>query len=206
MTTAKSKQATEGSEYPQTLKLRRGRAVQVRPMQPDDADRLHGFFCGIPEEDLLFLRRDVTDRDVIESWARDVAAGQTFTLLAEQDGRVVGEASVHRSRVPWSTHVGEIRVVVDAGQRRSGLGTVLVQRTFMEALRQGIEKMVAEMTPDQKGAINVFQKLGFRVEGLLRDHVRDRKGGKHDLVVMAHDVEDESDLLAQYGVTDAMER
>jgi RimJ/RimL family protein N-acetyltransferase len=191
--------------YPQVLKLPRGRTVQVRPMRAEDADALHSFFSAIPEEDLLFLRRDVTDRDVIESWARDVSDGRTFTLLAEQDGRVVGEASVHRSRVPWSAHVGEIRVVVDAAQRRSGLGTALVQRAFMQALHEGIEKLVAEMTPDQKGAINVFQKLGFRVEGLFQDHVRDRRGGKHDLLVMAHEVHGENDLLAQYGVVDAME-
>lgn len=206
MTSAKSQQPPDEQTYPQALKLKRGRVVQVRLMHPDDADRLHAFFCGIPEEDLLFLRRDVTDRDVIESWARDVAEARTFTLLAEQQGRIVGEASVHRNRVPWSAHVGEIRVVIDAGQRRSGLGTALVQRAFLEALREGIEKIVAEMTPDQQGAINVFQKLGFRVEGLLQNHVRDRAGVKHDLVVMAHDVEHEEGILAQYGVTDALTR
>jgi RimJ/RimL family protein N-acetyltransferase len=173
-------------------------------MEVRDADALHGFFCRIPEEDLLFLRRDVTDREVIESWALDVAAGQTFTLLAEAGGRVVGEASVHRSRAPWSAHVGEIRVVVDAGHRRLGLGSALVQAIFLEALRRGIEKIVAEMTPDQTAAIAVFQKLGFRPEGLFRAHVRDRAGARRDLIVMAHETEEAAGLLASYGVTEVM--
>lgn len=189
---------------PQTLKLKKRRTVSVRPMGVEDAEGLHQFFCRIPAEDLLFLRRDVTNRDVIDAWATDVALEQTVTLLAERDGRIVGEASIHPSRVPWTAHVAEIRVVVDAEHRQLGLGSRLVQVIFLEALGRGIEKIVAEMTPDQKGAINVFQKLGFRVEGLFRDHVRDRQGQKRDLLVMAHEVSASADLLEKYGLTDAV--
>ena len=200
-----SRAESRTTAYPRRLSLQGRKAVQVRPMTVEDADALHRFFCGIPEEDLLFLRRDVTDRDVIESWANDIALGNTFTLLAERDGKLVGEASIHRSRVPWTAHVGEVRVVVDAEMRRSGLGSALVQAIFLEALERGVEKLIAEMTPDQKGAINVFQKLGFRVEGLLRDQVRDRAGQKRDLVVMAHEVHDGSDTLATWGIEEAVQ-
>ena len=126
--------------YPRRLTLKGRKAVSVRPMSYEDADALPRFFCVIPEADLLFLRRDVTDRDVIESWAQDVAAGNTFTLLAEKDGRIVGEASIHRSRVPWTAHVGEVRVVVDAEHRAAGLGSALLQAAFLEALSLGVEK------------------------------------------------------------------
>lgn len=206
MTAVASNTGAQDTTYPRRLSLRQRRSVRVRPMLVEDADALHAFFLRIPSQDLLFLRRDVTNRDVIESWMLDVAAGHTFTLLAERDGRVVGEASIHRSRAPWSTHVGEIRVVVDAEHRQLGLGSALVQIIFLEALERGMEKIVAEMTPDQKGAINVFQKLGFRIEGLLRDHVRDRQGTKRDLVVMAHEVDSGREQLAAWGITDAVSR
>jgi L-amino acid N-acyltransferase YncA len=202
--TSRTKPRATTTEYPRRVGLKGRKAVTVRPMTYEDANALHQFFQRIPEEDLLFLRRDVTDRDVIESWAQDVATDQTLTLLAERDGTVVGEASIHRSRVPWTAHVGEIRVVVDAEHRKLGLGTALVQTIFLEALRRGIEKILAEMTPDQKGAINVFQRLGFRVEGLLRDHVRDQHGQKHDLVLMAHEVQDATDYLRRWGVAGAV--
>ncbi len=201
MTTSMRVQIPEQSSYPRKLGLKRRRSVEVRPMGIEDADALHRFFCGIPEEDLLFLRRDMTDRQVIESWAQDVATEQTYTLPAEQNGRVVGEASIHRSRVPWTAHVREVRVVVDAEHRQLGLGSALVQAIFLEALERGVEKIVAEMTPDQKGAINVFQKLGFRVEGLFQDHVRDRRGQKRDLVVMAHEVHSGNDQMVQWRIS-----
>ena len=195
---------SDTTSYPRRLTLKGRKSVTVRPMTYADADALHHFFEGIPEEDLLFLRRDVTDRDVIESWAQDVETGQTFTLLAEKGGAIAGEASIHRNRVPWTAHVGEIRVVVDAEHRALGLGTALVQAIFLESLTRGVEKIIAEMTPDQKGAVTVFQKLGFRMEGLFHDHVRDRRGQKRDLLVMAHEVHDGEDQLALLGITDAV--
>src|SRR5437868_6368995 len=100
--TTKNGARADATTYPRRLTLKGRKAVQVRPMTFEDADALHRFFCGIPEEDLLFLRRDVTDRDVIEAWATDVAMGRTVTLLAEREGKIVGEASVHHSHVPWT--------------------------------------------------------------------------------------------------------
>lgn len=202
--TGTPKGGSAAAAYPRRLALKGRKSVSVRLMRYADADALHRFFCSIPEQDLLFLRRDVTDRDVIESWAQDVATERTVTLLAERDGSVVGEASIHRSTVPWTAHVGEIRVVVNAELRASGLGTALVQAIFLEALERGIEKLLAEMTPDQKGAISVFQKLGFHVEGILRAHVRDRNGTKHDIVLMAHEVHEAADQLQRWGVVDAV--
>jgi hypothetical protein len=44
------------------------------------------------------------------------------------------------------------------------------------------------MTVDQKAALVLFESLGFKAEALLRDHVRDVSGKKHDIVVLGHNV------------------
>jgi RimJ/RimL family protein N-acetyltransferase len=59
------------------------------------------------------------------------------------------------------------------------------------------------MTVDQKGAIALFEGLGFSPEAVLRDHVRDRDGRKHDLVVLSHDVERVRARHAAFGLNDA---
>jgi len=53
---------------------------------------------------------------------------------------------------------------------------------------RGLRKIVAQMTPDQKGAMATFERLGFRPEALLQDFVVDHSGRTRDLVVMAFDV------------------
>jgi RimJ/RimL family protein N-acetyltransferase len=190
--------------YPKQAELRGGRTVDLRLMEQRDGALLHDFFRDIPSEDLLFLRRNVTDRPVIDQWAERVGRGSVVTVFALEGGKVVGEASLHLSSTPWSEHVGEVRVVVDAAHRQTGLGTRLTNEIFLLAVQRGIEKIVAEMTIEQKGAIAVFQKLGFRVEGLLRNHVRDQAGEKHDLVLMGHETQEFYDQMRAYGYTDEL--
>ena len=79
------------------------------------------------------------------------------------------------------------------------------QEAFAIALGLGIEKIVAQMTVDQKGAIAVFEGMGFRPEALLRDQVKDREGRKHDLLILAHEVAKFQAQMDAYGVTKALE-
>lgn len=188
--------------YPKQAELRGGQMVTLRLMTPEDAGLLHEFFCRIPAADLLFLRRDVTQRAVIDQWAERVRRGQVVTVFALQGNKLVGEASLHTNSVPWSEHVGEVRVVVDQNSRLGGLGTRLTSEVFLLAIQRGIGKIVAEMTIEQKAAIAVFQKLGFRVEGLLRNHVRDRAGAPHDLVLMGHETQEFYEQMQAYGFAD----
>jgi RimJ/RimL family protein N-acetyltransferase len=192
----------EPASYPRQVQLRDGSALTLRLMTPDDAALLHGFFCRIPAADLLFLRRNVTDRRVIDQWAERVQRGSVVTVFGLRDGRLVGEASLHLSSPPWSEHVGEVRVVVDQDTRLGGLGTLLTGEIFLIAVGRGIRKIVAEMTIEQKPAIAVFQKLGFSVEGLLRNHVRDQAGATHDLVLMGHDTQEFYEQMRAYGIAE----
>jgi RimJ/RimL family protein N-acetyltransferase len=41
------------------------------------------------------------------------------------------------------------------------------------------------MIAGQNSGQAIFERLGFRVEGTLLDHVRDRQGVPHNLLVMA---------------------
>jgi hypothetical protein len=57
------------------------------------------------------------------------------------------------------------------------------------------------MTPDQVGAVTVFETMGYRAEALLRDHVKDEAGAKHDLVILSLDVERFRARAAAYGLS-----
>ncbi|MEX0783811.1 MAG: GNAT family N-acetyltransferase [Dehalococcoidia bacterium] len=190
--------------YPETVRL--GSAeVTLRYMTAADADGILAFARALPEHDLLFLRRDITDPAAVADWVRDLESGDSVTVLGETKGQVVGYGTIHRNKVGWSSHVAELRVLVAESMRGKGLGRVLTQEAFAIALSRGIEKMVAQMTLDQKGAIATFQGIGFRPEALLRDQVKDRSGKKHDLLVLSHEVAAFESALNAYGVTRAFD-
>ena len=169
--------------------------VVLSHMGSRDIEGLLRFADQLSEHDLLFLRRDIRQLEVLEDWLMDIDSGDVLTILAKHEGEIVGESSVHRDSSGWSAHVAELRVVVSEVARGKGLGKLLTREAMKLAERSSIEKMMARMTVDQKGAIAVFGNLGFHREALMRDHVKDLQGKSHDLVVMSCKVGDSSESL-----------
>jgi ribosomal protein S18 acetylase RimI-like enzyme len=171
--------------------------MEIRPLRPDDREALERFLERVPEGDRTFFKEDVADPEVIAWWLRPGAARS----LAVEDGVVVGSVAV----VPlqgWSSHVGEVRVVVDPDHRRRGVGRALTRHAVREALRLGLTKMVVEVVADQEPAIAMFRSLGFDPEALLKDHVRDQAGELRDLMILAHAAEQAYSAMATAGLAD----
>jgi RimJ/RimL family protein N-acetyltransferase len=188
---------------PRSVALSGNGEVTLRLLERADRDAFLAFTKTLPEHDLLFLRIDITNPDVVDNWLDNVDLGRTVTVIAERDGAIVGYGSLHLNNATWSQHVAEIRVLTGPQARGMGLGRVLTETIFAVALERGIEKIMAQMTIDQKGAIATFEQLGFQAEALLRDHVKDRRGEKHDLLILSHDVAAFQAQLDGYGVSEA---
>lgn len=178
---------TSTSRYPRDV---RGAAGQLRFTRLDAANQqsLHEFACALPQEDLLFLRSDVTDPRVVERMVADQESDRRVTLLVELDGEMVGWGSLERQDLSWQRHWGEMRLVLGRAARGRGLSHPLAQELFAVAQELHLTRVVAQMTREQEAARRVFEKLGFNAEALLTDWVIDRQGRTHDLVVMAYDV------------------
>ncbi|MEE4361383.1 MAG: GNAT family N-acetyltransferase [Pseudomonadales bacterium] len=189
------------TRYPRSIQLPEGEAVIARMSAADESDVL-AFGRSLPRHDLLFLRRDITEPRVLSAWVRELEEGSIHSLVARREGALIGCSAVVRDLHSWSPHVGELRVLLAPGDRSRGLGRILIQESFLVALDLGLEKLTAQMTPDQTAAIAVFEDLGFRGEALLRDQVRDADGVKHDIVILAHDVLRFAAQMDAYGVVD----
>jgi L-amino acid N-acyltransferase YncA len=183
--------------YPKKFKLTDGREFNIRLMQPVEADKsaILKFASRLGEDDLLYLRTDITDPAVVAQWVQNLESGNTTTLIAEADEEVVGYASVHREPARWTRCVGELRV--NAGQRFRGvgLGRALVAEAFSVGQSLGLRKLCGMLTPDQQGARTAFERLGFRVEAALHDWVQDRRGRLRDILVMTYELDGFTDQV-----------
>lgn len=189
--------------YPRTVQIESGE-VALTLMGRDDENGLLAFAASLPVHDLLFLRRNITHPKVLSAWSAEIEAGSIVSLIAREAGDIVGCTAVVRDELSFSPHVGELRVLVAPRGRERGLGRILIQESFLIALALKLEKLVAQMTVDQKGAIAVFEEMGFQAEALLKDHVRDPDGTKHDIVVLSHDVERFQAQMEAYGLTELL--
>jgi ribosomal protein S18 acetylase RimI-like enzyme len=175
--------------------------MEITEFTPDYVDAVQAFLGRIPAGESAFFKEDVSAPDTAKQWLADGADRARY--LAVDDGAVVGLTSV----IPgagWSSHVGEIRLVVDPDRRRGGVGKALARRALVAAIERDLRKLVVEVVADQEPAIRLFTELGFTPEAVLADHVRDRNGELHDLMVLAHDVEDVRSAMATMGITDEL--
>ena len=195
---------TSNRSYPRTVKCVGG-DVDLRLLTPDDEAAVLAFAQKLSAHDLLFLRRDISQPKVVAAWMEATRRGGIVTVLATRAAAVLGCATIVRDELSWSKHVGELRVILEPASRGLGLGGKLTQEAFALAIDLGVEKLMAQMTVDQRGAIGVFEGLGFRAEALLHDHVKDRDGNTHDIVILSHDVAKFQSQMAAYGVTEALE-
>jgi GNAT superfamily N-acetyltransferase len=197
--------ASETRSYPLHVATEAG-DIEFRMMEPADEAAVLAFARALPTHDLLFLPRNISEPKVLSAWIKEIERGSIISLLAVMSGRVVGCGTIVRDLLSWSPHVGEIRMVVSSDVRGLGVGRALSQETFALALGVGLEKLQVQMTVDQTGAIAIFEGLGFKAEALLRDHVRDAAGRKHDIVVLGHNVAQVRAQLEAYGLPDAVQQ
>ena len=176
-------------DYPKEVVLKDGEKVILRPMVKEDEQKLLEFFRGIPEEDRLYLRDDVTDPKVIKTWAENLNYDHIIPLLAVIGDKIIGDATLHRRTTDKSSKIGEIRIVIDKDFRRRGLGTLFAREIYYLALSLKFNKLVAEAFEHQKAVLKTCESLGFRHEKILRDRAVDLTGKKRNLIVMVEDVD-----------------
>ncbi|CAM3704910.1 GNAT family N-acetyltransferase [Smaragdicoccus niigatensis] len=172
--------------------------MTISPITSVNIDAVIAFFGKLSDRDLTFIREDLSDTAGITA-----LAGQSLRWIDTDGSVAAGYVAVER--LPgWSSHVGELRLVVDPKRRGSGRGRALAQHALTEAFSAGIRKVVVELAVDQQRAIEMFSGLGFSGEALLRDHIRDREGQLHDLLVLAHNVDENWSAIDGVGMADAL--
>lgn len=189
--------------YPRRV-MTEGGEIEFRHMTAGDEAAVLAFAQKLPVHDLLFIPRNISEPKVLSAWIKELERGGLVSLLAVKGSTVVGCGTIVRDLLSWSPHVGEIRMVVSKDVRGLGVGRALSQETFALALGSGLEKIVAQMTVDQTGAIALFESLGFKAEALLHDQVRDLAGKTHDIVVLGHNVSKVRAQLEAYGISEAV--
>ena len=172
--------------YPKEITLKEGLRVTFRPMVREDVEGLWDFFRRIPLEEKMYLREDVDRREEVERWAQHLDYDTVFPILAVSEGRVVGDATLHRNKAGWKQRVGSIRIVIAEDFRHRGLGTAMIRELRHLGEKASLHYLRAEVIEEQKAAIRALEKLGFERMVVYRNYVNDQRGRLHNLVILLY--------------------
>lgn len=186
------------SRYPKNVKLKNGAEVVIRPLAEDDFDQLLAFFEGLPDEDVLFLRHNVRDPEVVRKWTEDLDLSRVIPIVAQYGNDLIANGTLHTTSHDWTKHVGHIRLVTARSHRNKGLGGLLTSELVDLATERNLEKLQAYVIEDNIGAIKMFTALGFRKEAVLKGMVKDQSWKSRDLAILTNEVADLDRILENW--------
>ena len=172
------------ASYPRKVALDDGSEVTFRPLRKADEAALAAFFRDLPIKDRACLKEDVSDPKVMESWIRRLDYDAILPIIATENGRIVGDVTLHFSPIGWTRHQAEIRLTTDVRHRAKGLGKRLTTDVIDIARKLGLEQLSIELAPELQEAHLLCQKLGFTQAAVLQGFIVDLNGNERDLVLM----------------------
>jgi acetyl coenzyme A synthetase (ADP forming)-like protein len=139
-----------------------GGTVHIRPIRPDDTERLRALFHRLSAE-TVYLRffTPVSEPTAAQlSHLCTVDHSDRVALVATLGDEIVAVARYDRLR---GTDEAEVAFTVQDDQQGRGLGTLLLEHLAAVAREQGIRRFVAEVLPGNRRMLGVFADAGYQV-------------------------------------------
>ena len=141
--------------------LRDGSVAHVRPIVPADADGLRRFHAGQSAES-IYLRffaplKMPSDKDVARFTQVDY--DWRVALVATVRGEIIGIARYDR----LDATAAEVAFHISDAHQGKGVGSVLLEHLAAIGQERGVAKFVADVLPQNRKMIQVFNDAGYEV-------------------------------------------
>ena len=177
------------SDYPKEVTLHDGFTFTLRPMTKYDEDGLYRFFVSLADSDRKYLRNETQSRVLIEKWRRELNYEKVLPILAEKDGKIIANSTLHRETHGWSKHIGEIRMTIAPAFQQKGMGSILVNEIVNLARKAGLEKASAWVVASRDYVIKLFEQNGFTPISTLKNYVKSIHDRSYrDVVILVKDL------------------
>lgn len=149
-----------------------GGSAHVRPITPDDADRLVAFHGRQSPESIYFrffsARPKLSPADVRRFTEVDLHDRVAFVAIIGDD--LVGVGRYDRYK---AADEAEVAFFIDDAHHGRGLATILLEYLAVAARENGITAFVASVLPTNRAMLSVFTQAGFEPAAKFADGVVD---------------------------------
>ncbi|NBN79080.1 GNAT family N-acetyltransferase [Microvirga tunisiensis] len=151
-------------EWEQTLRLKDGWSVFVRPVRPEDEELFRAFFEHVSPDDLR-LRffapvKDFNHKFLSRLTQLDYDRAMALAALDPQSGDLLGVVRLHADP---DHRTGEYAVMVRSDLKGRGLGWALMKLIIRYAQVDGIETIKGEVLKENTSMLAMCGALGFAI-------------------------------------------
>ncbi len=160
-------------------------SVRLRPLELGDVDALvdahdsdPASFTPTGEEARERLRRQIERRPTLED-------GGFLSLAIEVDGRLVGDIQARAPQNGFPPGVCEVGIMLFPEARGRGVAREAVALFTEQLFEGGWERVQASTSVDNVAMRRVLERLGWKLEGVLRSYSPGESGAREDYAMYA---------------------
>ena len=160
-------------------------AAIVRPATREDLDELVQHTWAVAAEGRWIGTEVPFDREARRGMLDRLSSGVSSALLVADTSAAGGPGVVGHISIDIAPYgVADIGMLIVAGWRGLGLGTVMLDAAIRWATEAGAHKMALEVWPHNSAALELYRRAGFIEEGRKLRHYRRRNGEVWNAVLM----------------------
>ena len=163
--------AYPGDDYTWEIQTRTGRTLFVRPIRPDDDDRMLDLFHRLSPQ-TIYLRFHHVVREMTKAavtYYTHIDYDRRFALVATLSDEVDAPIVAVARYAKLDGDRAECAFVVEDGYQGQGIGTQLLYRLAEIARAKGVRVFEAEVLGTNRNMMDVLRESGFACETKLRD-------------------------------------
>jgi GNAT superfamily N-acetyltransferase len=156
--------------------------LKIRSADPDDRPAIWEIFRSVVRRgDTYAFSPDLDKENGLKSWF--IPGAEVF--VAEREEKTVGTFFVKPNQPGLGSHVANAGFMVDPGARGSGIGRAMGEYALTWAKEKGYRAMQFNfVVSTNRGAVALWEKLGFRIIGTIPEGFRHAELGFVDVYIM----------------------
>ena len=163
------------------VKLKNGKTVIIRRFSLKDKEKLIEMYASLSNEAVQWGMPPYT-REKLERWFANLE--NYISLVALYDNRIVGHAQIYKNPHPRRKGTGSLIIYIHQDFHNVGLGTSMLEQLLKLAREEKMHRLTLWVVADNKRAIHLYKKMGFKIEGIMKDAYFGADGDYHDELVM----------------------
>lgn len=133
-------------------------SIIIRKFTSEDLAQMRLIWNEVVKEGNAFPQEELLD----EAQAKSFFYEQSYTGVAEEDGKVIGLYILHPNNIGRCGHIANASYAVKADQRGKHIGEFLVKDSLTTAASLSFRILQFNaVVATNKGALHLYEKLGF---------------------------------------------
>ena len=170
--------------------------VYLRALEVSDLDRINKWHNDRDLYELLGGPFRFVSRRATLTWLENKSGFESYScdevklaICVKASDQHVGNVYLHE--INWTVRHGRLEVFIgDNRERSKGYGQSAIRQMLSYAFYDlGLKRVYLGVLPDNLAAIHTYEKIGFKAEGTLRNHIF-KQGYWKDVLFMGIHTED----------------